>query len=123
MKRLFAFVLTACAALLPIASSAASYFSITSASPTACTSIATNVGNLIGIWNAASTAQTVTISIYDEGGATPSCSASDLVFSGVLGASQIITFPIQEPARNWLRHGLAYSLSAAATNNIVVLYQ
>lgn len=118
MKRLLALVLLAFA-FVPVRSDAASYFSITSSSATSCTSITASARSLLSIWNAAAAAQTVTVSIYDEG-ASPSCASADLIYSGVLGGAQVITFPPFEQTDNWVKHGLAYTLSAAATNNIIV---
>jgi hypothetical protein len=88
---------------------------LTSSSATSCSSVALNASSIVGVINAATAAQTVTLSLYDEG-LTPTCATGDLVYSVVLSASQVVTFP----AFVW--RGLAYKLSAAATNNIVVYY-
>jgi hypothetical protein len=122
MKRLAALAFLV-AAFLPIAVPAASLSILTPSSATACTSIASTARQLLSIWNASSSAQTATLSVYDEP-ASPTCASGDLLFSVVLTANQVFNFPVMlDSAGGWLRFGLAYKLSAAATNNVVILYQ
>lgn len=124
MKRYLAVAFALFFAIAPISARAAQRYIITATSPTACTSIAYPAKQLIGVINASTSAQTATISFYDESGATPSCATGDFIYSVVLGASQVQPFPILPyQFGGWLNYGLAYKLSAAATANIVVLYQ
>jgi len=119
----FAALVLAFASLLPIAASAAQKLVLTSSSATACTAFANPAKELLAVLNASTSAQTVTLSVYDESG-TPTCASADLVYSVVLGASQVVLFPaLPDTKSGWLVHGGAYKLSAAATNNIVILYQ
>lgn len=94
-------------------------FVLNASSPvTTCTSLTTSAKAIVGIWNAGA-AQTAVLSLYDEAG-VPTCAAADLVYSTTvpLTAGQVIVFPL---ASQWLKNGLAYNLSVAATGTITIL--
>jgi hypothetical protein len=82
---------------------------LTSASPTACTSVEVSaVGEIISLVNSSSSGLLVTLNVYDEG-ASPTCANADLLYSIQMAASQITTLNMPMTA------GIAYSLSSALT--------
>lgn len=90
---------------------------LTSSSPTACTSLQTTAGALVLIHNTGP-ATTVFFTLYDEG-TSPTCAAADLIEGDgttvTYGTGQILTFPIP------LVNGLAYKLSGTLTSNLVIV--
>lgn len=92
---------------------------LTSSSAQSCTLVSSTAQNVLAIVNTNGSAQSATLSIYDDAG---SCTSADQVFSVVLGASQVVTFPITVPPINMFQTGFSYKLSAAAANNIVIYY-
>jgi hypothetical protein len=91
------------------------YTRLTTASPTACTAIETNAnGRFVNVTGAAA-ANAVTLSIFDEG-ASPTCAAADLIWSGTIPISTSPMLPFNIPTTA----GLAYSLSGALTSTIII---
>lgn len=92
---------------------------LTPTSATICTPILGNsvTGNLAQVINASPSAQTVTISLYRNEGASPTCSSADQIYAITLSssASPLVSIPFT--------NGLAYTLSAAPAANIVVTYK
>lgn len=86
---------------------------LTPTSPTAVTSIKTSAGRAVKLVNASTSAQNVTISLFNE--STTVGAAATLIYSAILGASQVIALDILVP------NGLSYSLSAAPLANIIVV--
>jgi hypothetical protein len=123
MKYLAALTMALGVCLSPLVASASTKFVLTSASATACTSIAASAKELLAVVNTSTSAQTATLSFYDEG-ASPTCASADNIYSVVLSASQVVNFTVlSNEIGGYLAHGLAYSLSVAAANNVVVIYQ
>jgi hypothetical protein len=93
------------------------YTSITSASPTTCTGIETNSNGMIAEIINTGAAQTVFLTVYDEG-VSPTCAAADIIYGDgttlTLGAGQIVTFGVP------LKAGLAYKLSGAVGANVLI---
>lgn len=92
---------------------------LTSTSPTACTSLWTLPAHGLQVVNA-SAIQTNTLNVYDEG-ASPTCAAADLVYSQILPANAAVTLGtvgISGSSPVFFTKGLAYSLSGAATGTI-----
>lgn len=89
---------------------------LTSASATACTSLSTSSSPAIVLDNVGP-ATSIFPEIYDEG-ASPTCSAADLIFGDgstiTLGPAQIITL------YQGVRKGVAVKLSGALTTNLVI---
>jgi len=86
---------------------------LTPTSPIAVTSIKASAGRAVKLVNASTSAQTVTISLFNE--STTVGAAATLIYSAILGASQVIALDIIVP------NGLSYSLSAAPLANIIVV--
>lgn len=86
---------------------------LTPTSPTAVTSIKPSAGRAVKLVNASTSAQNVTISLFNE--STTVGAAATLIYSAILGASQVIALDIVVP------NGLSYSLSAAPLANIIVV--
>jgi hypothetical protein len=117
VKKLILATALAALALFPIAASADGplpnqYVTLLTTSPTACTPISSITIFLAEVRNT-NTVQTATLKLFDEG-ANPTCAVADQIYGNVLaiGTSQIVA--------TQLRHGLAYSLSAAAAGNILI---
>ena len=71
--------------------------------------------------NGSNSAQTVDVALYDEG-ATPSCTAADIIFDPTMLAGQIIN--AAPPMGHKLSHGLAEkTVSASIVGNIWVDYR
>jgi len=86
---------------------------LTPTSPIAVTSIKASAGRAVKLVNASTSAQNVTISLFNE--STTVGAAATLIYSAILGASQVIALDIVVP------NGLSYSLSAAPLANIIVV--
>lgn len=86
---------------------------LTPTSPIAVTSIKASAGRAVKLVNASTSAQTATISLFNE--STAVGAAATLIYSAILGASQVIALDIFVPS------GLSYSLSAAPLANIIVV--
>jgi hypothetical protein len=98
---------------------------LTPSSPLVATSIAValplgvrGILMLMSIINGSSTAQTASVSLFDEDATTTGLPAN-LVYGGILGASQVIQFG---PDGIPLRKGLATVISAAINANMVLVY-
>ena len=93
------------------------YTSITSASPTTCTSVEVNTTGMLAEIINTGAAQVVFLTIYDEG-TSPTCAAADVIYGDgttlTLGAGQVVTFGIP------VKHGLAYKLSGAVGANVLI---
>lgn len=84
---------------------------------TTCTSVvASPLSWGVAITNASSAAQTVTLSLYNEG-ASPTCAAADLRYAIILGPSQTIVVPL--PIAAWSA-GLAYIFSGAPAARVSI---
>jgi hypothetical protein len=101
-----------------IISDGGAYFAVlTPASATTITNLLTQAGTqfaeLISIFNASDSPQTVVLTLFDEG-ASPTGATADQRFQGSLGAGQSILWRMR------LINGLSYTLSAACNANIII---
>lgn len=94
---------------------------LTSASPTAATSLTgtSPAGALLlmALINTNSFAQVATVSLYDE--AIPAGAIANQVYSGLLGAGQVILFGINGIP---IKRGLVSLLSQAVGANVIVVW-